>query len=157
MITSCAGVRYFMIKSWNRENVDTAQRESVWATQPHNEDLLASAFKTCRHVILVFSVNKSMAFQGYARMQSAPGEAPTPSWTKNLLWPTSGPFWIRWITIADVRFSRVGHLKNSLNEGLAVLVGRDGQEIEEECGRALCESIDDVGAMLKMEDEVGGR
>jgi hypothetical protein len=78
-------------------------------------------------------------------MQSAPGTAPVPSWTKNLLWQSSGPFFIRWMTIAETRFSRVGHLKNSLNEGQAVLVGRDGQEIEEECGRMLCELIDEVG------------
>ncbi|OCK84959.1 YTH-domain-containing protein [Lepidopterella palustris CBS 459.81] len=139
------GVRYFMIKSWNYDNVEAAQREGVWATQPHNEELFKEAFKSCRHVILVFSVNKSTAFQGYARMQSAPGTAPTPSWTKNLLWQSSGAFFIRWITIAETRFSRVGHLKNSLNEGQAVLVGRDGQEIEEECGRMLCECVDEVG------------
>lgn len=54
-----------MIKSWNYENVEAAQRESIWATQPHNEELLAEAFKSSRHVILLFSVNKSTAFQGY--------------------------------------------------------------------------------------------
>ena len=30
-----------------------------------------------------------------------------------------------------------------LNEGQAVLVGRDGQEIEPECGKQLCELIDE--------------
>jgi len=54
-----------MIKSWNYDNVEAAQRESIWATQPHNEELLAEAFKSSRHVILLFSVNKSTAFQGY--------------------------------------------------------------------------------------------
>ena len=38
-------------------------------------------------------------------------------------------------------------MKNSLNEGHAVLVGRDGQEIEEECGRRLALEIDDVGGV----------
>ncbi len=78
-----------------------------------------------------------------ARMESVPGTAPEPAWTKNLLWPSSPPFYIRWITIANTRFSRVGHLKNALNENLAVLVGRDGQEIEQNCGAALCELIDE--------------
>jgi len=54
-----------MIKSWNYDNVEASQRDGTWATQPHNEELLSEAFRTCRHVILVFSVNKSMAFQGY--------------------------------------------------------------------------------------------
>ncbi len=80
-------------------------------------------------------------------MASLPGEAPTPTWFKNLIWEATPPFHIKWITIADTRFNRVGHLKNTLNEGQAVLVGRDGQEIEGECGRHLCEMIDEEGKL----------
>ncbi|RDI81607.1 hypothetical protein Vi05172_g8491 [Venturia inaequalis] len=137
------GCRYFMIKSWNHENVQAALKEGTWATQVQNEELFAEAFKNSRHVIFFFSVNNSKAFQGYARMESLPGVAPQPSWVQNLRWPSSPPFYIRWITNAETRFNRVGHLKNSLNEGQAVLVGRDGQEIEEGCGAALCEAIDE--------------
>lgn len=54
-----------MIKSWNHDNVVNAMRDGVWATQEKNEQMLTDAFKTCRHVVLLFSVNKSMAFQGY--------------------------------------------------------------------------------------------
>lgn len=57
--------RYFMIKSWNHENVVTAMRDGLWATQEKNAALLAEAFQTSRHVVLLFSVNKSVAFQGY--------------------------------------------------------------------------------------------
>lgn len=77
-------------------------------------------------------------------MESLPSSAiPQPSWARSLLWVTTPPFRIRWITIADTNFSRVGHIKNSLNEGQAVLVGRDGQEIEESAGLGLCECIDE--------------
>jgi len=54
-----------MIKSWNVENVMVAQREGIWSTQLKNEQMLTDAFHSSRHVILLFSVNKSMAFQGY--------------------------------------------------------------------------------------------
>lgn len=57
-----------MIKSFNHENVEAAQREGKWATQEKNEGLLTEAFKTSRRVILLFSVNKSMAFQGYVSL-----------------------------------------------------------------------------------------
>ena len=137
--------RYFLIKSWNYDNVLTSQRDGVWATQPHNEAILTEAFKTSRQVILVFSVNKSMAFQGYARMLSLPGTAPSPQWTKQLLWKSSPPFNIQWITIAETRFSHTKHIKNALNDGQLVLIGRDGQEIDETAGRQLCELIDDGG------------
>lgn len=63
---------------------------------------------------------------------------------KTLLWPCSPPFRIRWITVAETRFSKVGHLKNSLNDNRPVLIGRDGQEIEDTCGAALRELIDDT-------------
>lgn len=40
----------------------------VWATQAHNEVKLSEAFGTCDDVLLIFSVNGSGQFQGYARM-----------------------------------------------------------------------------------------
>lgn len=54
-----------MIKSWNHDNVVQAMKDGLWATQEKNESLLTEAFHTSRHVILLFSVNRSMAFQGY--------------------------------------------------------------------------------------------
>ena len=54
-----------MIKSWTAANVRSAEQENIWATQSQNEAKLANAFKDSRHVILLFSVNKSVAFQGY--------------------------------------------------------------------------------------------
>jgi hypothetical protein len=106
---------------------------------------LTEAFKTSKQVILVFSVNKSMAFQGYARMLSLPGTAPPPQWTKQLLWKSSPPFNIQWVTIAETRFSHTKHIKNALNDGQLVLIGRDGQEIDEIAGRQLCDLIDEFG------------
>lgn len=70
-------------------------------------------------------------------------EIPAPEWQSRLLWQSTHPFRIEWITIAETRFHRVAHLKNALNEGQMVLVGKDGQEIEAECGRNLCGLIDE--------------
>ncbi|KAL8678134.1 MAG: hypothetical protein Q9186_005505 [Xanthomendoza sp. 1 TL-2023] len=119
--------------------------EAIEAGTGVNLDILTEAFNTCRNVILVFSVNNSRAFQGYARMLSLPSPSiPAPSWQSALLWDSTDPFRIEWITVKETRFHKVGHLKNECNEGQAVLVGRDGQEIEEGCGRALCRVIDGV-------------
>lgn len=57
-----------MIKSWNLENVLAAQRENLWATQEKNEDILFDSYHDWRHVVLLFSVNNSKAFQGYVRV-----------------------------------------------------------------------------------------
>jgi hypothetical protein len=85
-------------------------------------------------------------------MESAPGTAPIPTWAKNLLWESSGPFNIRWITIADISFHRVAHLKNRLNEGQPVLIGRDGQEIDPDCGSALCKIFNETAAFRAMHE-----
>lgn len=87
-----------------------------------------------------------------ARMASAPGEAPTPVWAKDLIWESTPPFYIDWISINETRFNRCGNLKNSMNEGQAVLVGRDGQEIEVGCGVGLCKLIDGMDFAGEIEE-----
>lgn len=76
-------------------------------------------------------------------MESLPGSIPAPSWQNAIAWESAGAFKVRWLVVCATRFHKVGHLKNSLNEGQAVLIGKDGQEIEEECGRSLVELIDE--------------
>lgn len=76
-------------------------------------------------------------------MESIPGSASVPDWQKQINWESAGAFHVKWLVICSTRFHRIGHLKNSLNEGQAVLIGKDGQEIEEGCGRALVECIDE--------------
>jgi len=74
--------RYFIVKSFNEENVlncieDVSplslfakphallNLQSIWTTQVQNGSVFKEAFETCKNVILVFSINKSRAFQGY--------------------------------------------------------------------------------------------
>ena len=137
-------VRYFLIRSHNYENVRIAQSEGLWCTQKKNESLLVNAFRGSRHVILIFSINMSKAFQGYAKMQSLPGDGDIqqPFWRNKLPWEATEPFKIKWIAKADTPYRAVGNLYNSLNENSFVFVGRDGQEISTEAGFKLCEIMD---------------
>ena len=41
--------------------------KGLWATQRHNEGILDQAFRTSKEVFLIFGVNKSGEFYGYAR------------------------------------------------------------------------------------------
>lgn len=86
-------------------------------------------------------------------MESLPGTVEKPAWARELHWATSPPFRIRWITMAETRSSRVHHIKNSLNENQGVHVGRDGQEIEEQCGILLCEIMDEEERKMRMVNE----
>lgn len=74
---------------------------------------------------------------------------PLPELCRNLNWPTSDPFRIRWIAKTPVKFRYVGHLKNTLNrdekgDARAVLVGKDGQEISVDAGAGVCRILEDV-------------
>ncbi|CAF1317062.1 unnamed protein product [Rotaria sp. Silwood1] len=128
-------VAYFLMKSWNEENILLAKAKvklllcifdtilifkGVWSTPPHNEDKLNQAFRDHQYVILIFSVNSSKAFQGFAfisceaRHDSQPIDLILPPGKSNRNF--SDDIYIRWETC----------------------IGRDGQEIEPRCAEALC-------------------
>jgi len=67
--------RYFVIKSNNHKNLVLSVENNVWATQRHNEERLNEAFSNAPHVVLLFSVNMSGCFQGYAKMVSPVGSS----------------------------------------------------------------------------------
>ena len=48
-------------------DLDLSVERGVWATQKHNEVVLDQAYRTSKEVLLIFSVNKSGEFYGYAR------------------------------------------------------------------------------------------
>ncbi|KAI4742409.1 hypothetical protein E4T50_07196 [Aureobasidium sp. EXF-12298] len=156
---AAADERFFIIKSWNMQNVIDAQRDGVWATQEKNTRLFTDAFHTCRSVLLLFSVNKSMAFQGAAVMTSPPSPTvPQPLFCKKLKWPCSPPFRIRWLCTTPVHFKFVGHLRNTLNPGddgqpHAVLVGKDGQEVNTSTGQGVVEILRQADLEAKGEDD----
>lgn len=57
------GIRYFIVKSCNRENLELSVQQGVWATQRSNEAKLNEAFDSVENVILIFSVNRTRHFQ----------------------------------------------------------------------------------------------
>ncbi|CAL1713012.1 unnamed protein product [Somion occarium] len=60
--------RYFILKSLTQSDLDLSIQKGLWATQKHNEGILDQAYRTSKDVYLIFSVNKSGEFYGYARM-----------------------------------------------------------------------------------------
>ncbi|TVY46284.1 Zinc finger CCCH domain-containing protein [Lachnellula occidentalis] len=138
----------YIVKSYNEENVlrciaDVLAKwqKSVWTTQAQNGSVFKEAFESCKSVILVFSITKSKAFQGCARMESLPGSVESPAWQESINWESAGAFKVKWMVVCSIRFQRIGHLKNALNENQAVLIGKDGQEVEEDCGLGLIELV----------------
>eukprot|EP00929_Paragymnodinium_shiwhaense_P040681 TRINITY_DN21207_c0_g1_i1.p1 TRINITY_DN21207_c0_g1~~TRINITY_DN21207_c0_g1_i1.p1 ORF type:complete len:361 (+),score=73.18 TRINITY_DN21207_c0_g1_i1:68-1150(+) len=132
--------RYFVITSSVKENVVKSVRHGLWATMKKNEARLDDAFATAPAVILVFSVQRSNAFQGYALMRSRIGRPRSASYD-----PFNGfgrLFDVEWLRLHDLPYREVSNLCNSLNGDLPVSKSRDGQELSNRCGRRLCQLID---------------
>lgn len=132
--------RYFVITSNTKENVVQSVRHGLWATQRKNEQRLDEAFRTSPTVILVFSVNRSDAFQGYARMRSPIGR---PRFRG--IDPFNGfgrLFDVEWLRLHDLHYREVEALRNPLNGDRPVQFSRDGQELTNSVGRQLCGLID---------------
>ncbi|KAK2989126.1 hypothetical protein RJ640_027200, partial [Escallonia rubra] len=138
------GTRYFIIKSLNHQNIQLSTEKGIWATQVMNEPILDEAFHNSGKVILIFSVNMSGFFQGYAQMMSSVG------WRRDVVWsqgsggsnPWGRSFKVKWLRLHDLPFQKTLHLKNPLNHYKPVKISRDCQELPQEIGEVLCELLD---------------
>jgi len=149
--TSSKGVvRYFVIKSFTHKHLEISIQKSIWSTQSHNEQKLNEAYENSE-VILIFSVNNSRHFQGYARMTSRIGKELTNIWSLDGGTHFGGVFRVEWITLFDLPFSETLHIRNPLNSNKPVKISRDGQELTPEVGQQLCGLLEDGSAAEKKE------
>jgi len=131
--------RFFVITSNVGENVVKSVEHNVWATQRKNEQRFDEAYQSCPQIILVFSVTKSNAFQGYARMRSHTGR----STSRHDPFRGFGRlFDVEWLRLEDIEFQEVQHLRNPFNENKQIAYSRDGQELPHSVGSQLCRLID---------------
>lgn len=133
---------YFQMKSINHENVELSKSLGVWSTPVLNEVRLNAAFQHHRNVILIFSVQQSGAFQGFARMvsQSKPPTRPIPWILPERLSSKSlgGVFKLEWLCKKQLPFFDTHDLFNPYNENKPIKVARDGQQVEPKVGKRLC-------------------
>eukprot|EP01055_Gregarina_sp_Pseudo9_P001855 Gregarina_sp_Pseudo_9__1854@NODE_2266_length_1070_cov_50_339476_g2085_i0_p1_GENE_NODE_2266_length_1070_cov_50_339476_g2085_i0NODE_2266_length_1070_cov_50_339476_g2085_i0_p1_ORF_typecomplete_len324_score26_40YTH/PF04146_15/1_1e35_NODE_2266_length_1070_cov_50_339476_g2085_i035973 len=134
--------QYYLLKSFAAEHVTLSKETGVWATGIKKERVLANAFISGHPVVLVFSVNGSGKFFGYALMASRPGDCSIrrPVFTGPDGQPFPGnQFHVQWINVREVSFKYFEHITNELNENKPVKVGRDGQQISWSAGGRLLE------------------
>lgn len=65
-------VRFFVVKCFNYDSIKISIEHQVWSTSLGPTRKLSNAFKNADHIILIFSVNESRSFQGFALMESEP-------------------------------------------------------------------------------------
>ncbi|CAH2296197.1 probable ATP-dependent RNA helicase YTHDC2 isoform X1 [Pelobates cultripes] len=127
-------VRYFIMKNSNLRNLEISQQKGIWSTTPSNERKLNRAFWESSAVYLVFSVQGSGHFQGFARMSSEIGREKSQEWGSTSL---GGVFKVEWIRKDSLSFQYAHHLLNPWNNHKKVQISRDGQELEPQIGEQL--------------------
>ncbi|XP_026526797.1 3'-5' RNA helicase YTHDC2 [Notechis scutatus] len=134
-------IRYFIMKSSNLRNLEISQQKGIWSTTPSNERKLNRAFWESSVVYLVFSVQGSGHFQGFARMSSEIGREKSQDWGSTGL---GGVFKVEWIRKESLPFQFAHHLLNPWNDNKKVQISRDGQELEPQVGEQLLQLWDRI-------------
>ncbi|KAJ7839651.1 YT521-B-like domain-containing protein [Mycena leptocephala] len=109
--------RYFILKSLTRDDLDLSVQTGVWATQKHNEGILDRAFRTSKDVFIIFSVNKSGEFYGYARMAGPIGQCEDGRATWAHCYSTASAL----VAIGPTSHSVPPHVASNINSAPAVL------------------------------------
>ena len=136
----CAA-KYFIMKCGNQRNIDESVQTGFWQTSVASEKKLQQAASVSKNVYLIFSVQTSGHFQGYARivgLQPALGSNPNCSSTSGTV------IRVEWLKRANLPFQRCHHLYNPWNENRKVQIARDGQELEPSVGEGLVRLWDDL-------------
>uniref|UniRef100_A0A4W4GI73 RNA helicase n=1 Tax=Electrophorus electricus TaxID=8005 RepID=A0A4W4GI73_ELEEL len=121
---SAVPVRYFIMKSSNLRNIELSQQRGIWSTTPSNEPKLNRAFRESDAVFLIFSVQGSGHFQGYARMSSEISPEQCLDWGSSGL---GGVFNVEWIRKDNLPFPLTHQVLNPWNDNKRVQISRDGQ------------------------------
>lgn len=99
--------KFFIIKSFNEEDVHKAIKYSLWSSTKVGNQTLNEAFKQTRQngggVFLIFSCNGSGRYIGVARMSSEFNDSKEFNfWTQDSKW--KGFFDVEWVFIKDIPF-----------------------------------------------------
>jgi hypothetical protein len=127
-----ADSRFFIIKSYSKEDVMHAIHHNVWCSTETGNARLDQAFgqkHTNPHVsvYLFFSVNGSGQFCGMAEMVSPVDfSAKCPIWTQDK-W--KGKFELKWVYVKDIPNGKFKHVLLPNNEHKPVTNSRDCQEV----------------------------
>ncbi|GIY23791.1 3'-5' RNA helicase YTHDC2 [Caerostris extrusa] len=91
-----------------------------------------------KEVILIFSIQGSGHFQGFARFTPQLSDHRPPEFSAANLGTC---YQVEWLKKANIPFQSTRHLQNAWNENRKVQISRDGQELEPSVGESLCRLI----------------
>ena len=145
--------KYFVIKATNSLALEFSIRKGRWQFGNQTEHRLAKAIKSGYSVILIFSVQGSSHFQGFASFSGRVSPERFSELKSQGQGSGSGTqYYIDWIKKGNVPFQATKHLLNLYNEKRKVQTSRDGQELDPVLGSTLCKMWD---RSFKFSENVG--
>ncbi|KAF5748632.1 hypothetical protein HS088_TW04G00590 [Tripterygium wilfordii] len=149
--------RFFIIKSFSEDNVHRSIKYNVWASTPHGNKKLDSAYHEAKGmegncpVFLMFSVNASGQFCGVAAMVGPVDFEKDVNYWQQDRW--SGQFPVQWHIVKDVPNSRFRHILLENNENKPVTHSRDSQEVKLEQGIEMLKIFKDYDSRTSILDD----
>uniref|UniRef100_T1HW72 YTH domain-containing protein n=1 Tax=Rhodnius prolixus TaxID=13249 RepID=T1HW72_RHOPR len=126
---NCASpFRYFVIKAGQLKFIDVSVVHKMWAFLPVTQNKIIQAYKGGKTVVLVFSIQGSGHFQGYARLTSdtpVMGDITLPDMATGHFFNSALP--IEWVKRSNIPHHATRHLFNPYNDYAKVQMSRDGQ------------------------------
>ncbi|KAL0698773.1 hypothetical protein Bca4012_054895 [Brassica carinata] len=130
--------KFFVIKSYNEDNVYKSIKYCVWASTKNGNKKLDAAYRQAKMrevacpVFLLFSVNASAQFCGVAEMVGPVDFETSVEYWQQDRW--SGHFPVKWMIVKDVPNSLFRHIIIEDNDNKPVTNSRDTQEVGVEQG-----------------------
>ncbi|CAK7898600.1 hypothetical protein CAAN3_04S01904 [[Candida] anglica] len=130
---SYSNSKFFVIKSYNLQDVRSSYHHKIWSSTNFGNQRLNKAFLESERVFLFFSVNGSGHYCGMAEMISRVDfNIASDIWQEKSRW--KGVFQIKWLEIKDIPSKNFNHLLVPSNNYKPVTCSRDTQELPMDVG-----------------------
>ncbi|KAL0824250.1 hypothetical protein Bca101_047927 [Brassica carinata] len=133
-VTDYKNAKFFIVKSFSEDNVHRSIKYNVWASTPHGNKKLDTAYRDAEKmggkcpIFLFFSVNASGQFCGVSEMVGPVDFEKDAGYWQQDRW--SGQFPVKWHILKDVPNNRFSHILLQNNDNKPITHSRDSQEVK---------------------------
>ncbi|XP_020872022.1 uncharacterized protein LOC9300630 isoform X1 [Arabidopsis lyrata subsp. lyrata] len=151
--------KFFIVKSFSEDNVHRSIKYNVWASTPHGNKKLDTAYRDAEKmggkcpIFLFFSVNASGQFCGVSEMVGPVDFEKDAGYWQQDRW--SGQFPVKWHIVKDIPNNRFCHILLQNNDNKPVTHSRDSQEVKLRQGIEMLRIFKEYEAHTSILDDFG--
>ncbi|KAL0229686.1 hypothetical protein PCE1_003254 [Barthelona sp. PCE] len=139
--------KLFVIKSFSEDDVFKSIRYGVWTSTLRGNQRLNEAFETSKvPIYLLFSVNRSKTFCGFAQLVSGVIDRNLPIWDSSKF---TSFFNVKWLYLLDVPNTLFEGVSVESNDNLPFFRSRDTQDLNQDEGNQIITRYLGYGATNK--------